>query len=111
MGTWVPGAGACSRAVPLPTISTSRPAADAVSITLRTGMPMSVGTASFLPSLIVTCEGGFCPDLLAIWDVVDESAFCVTADSWFASAVELGADVDDCELPCRSEEQTSEIQS
>ena len=58
-GTWVPGAGACSRAVPLPVTCTSRPAAAATSITLRTGNPMSDGTVSFFPSLMVTCAGEF----------------------------------------------------
>ncbi len=40
----VPGAGACSRTMPLPVISTSRPAAAACSMTLRTGRPSSEGT-------------------------------------------------------------------
>src|SRR5579864_1135726 len=49
----VPAAGACSRTVPLPLISTSSPAVAAVSITLRTGSPISSGTLRS-PSAVMT---------------------------------------------------------
>ena len=54
LGTRVPGAGACSRTVPLPLICTCSPAAAVISITLRIGNPTSEGTLNFLPSLTVT---------------------------------------------------------
>ena len=53
-GTLVPGAGACSRTVPLPVIWTWRPWAAVISITVRMGRPTSEGTLSFLPSLMAT---------------------------------------------------------
>src|SRR5579863_5530261 len=62
-GTIAPGAGACSRAVPLPVIWTSRPAWPASSITCRTESPSSDGTRNWPPSLTTT--------LLAAADDVD----------------------------------------
>ena len=58
VGTCVPAAGACSRTVPLPLICTSRPEADVISMTFRTGNPTRDGTLNFLPSLMVTCLDG-----------------------------------------------------
>ncbi len=43
-GTMVPGAGACSRAMPSPMIYTSRPALPASSMISRMGRPMREGT-------------------------------------------------------------------
>src|SRR5271170_3597699 len=54
VGTIVPAAGACSRAMPVPRTWTPKPTAPACSITLRTGCPTSDGTATFLPAFTIT---------------------------------------------------------
>ena len=54
----MPGAGACSRAMPLPAISTSRPALPACSIISRIGSPMSEGTRNRSASAITMVFAG-----------------------------------------------------
>jgi len=62
--TMAPDAGTCSRAAPLPTISTSRPELAACSITWRTLRPMSEGTRRVAPS--ATTELDEAEELLAV---------------------------------------------
>ena len=50
----VPGAGACSRAIPSPVISTWSPALPACSMISRTGKPMRDGTRNFPASATTT---------------------------------------------------------